>query len=201
MTEAGWLAGIDPCPMLEFVRGKASERKLRLFACACCRQVWRLFPDESCRQAVRVAELFADGSAPPKMRYSLKPVPDQNVEAITLNIDGHQSISVKGSAQVQQRKAKVLVTICRQNVGDLAQQFRPLDIGELAERRSAVSACKLKSGLKINALGRDARQLVPCNGIDEQFSGAQTFTPTTRNIIGQLHSRTSVDLFKARESC
>ena len=46
--------------------------------------------------------LFADGSAQPKMRYSLKPVPDQNVDGITLNIDGHQSTSAKGSAQAQQ---------------------------------------------------------------------------------------------------
>jgi type VI protein secretion system component VasK len=46
--------------------------------------------------------LFADGSAQPKMRYSLKPVPDQNVDAITLNIDGHQSTTAKGSSQAQQ---------------------------------------------------------------------------------------------------
>src|SRR3712207_1024524 len=32
VTEAEWLACDDPRPMLEFLRGKASERKLRLFA-------------------------------------------------------------------------------------------------------------------------------------------------------------------------
>ena len=53
----------------------------------------------------------------------------------------------------------------------------------------------------INALGRDTRQLVPGNGIDKKFSGTQALTPTTGNIVTQLHSRTSVDLFKARESC
>ena len=37
MTEAEWLACNDPTPMLEFLRDKASERKLRLFFCACCR--------------------------------------------------------------------------------------------------------------------------------------------------------------------
>ncbi|HVS35505.1 MAG TPA: hypothetical protein VMS17_07985 [Gemmataceae bacterium] len=40
MTEAEWDAGADPTPMLELLRDKASERKLRLFAAACCRRIW-----------------------------------------------------------------------------------------------------------------------------------------------------------------
>ena len=41
MNEDQWLAGTDPTAMLEFLRngGKASERTMRLFACACCRGV------------------------------------------------------------------------------------------------------------------------------------------------------------------
>jgi hypothetical protein len=37
VTEAEWLAATDPTSMLEFVRGKVSDRKLRLFAIGCCR--------------------------------------------------------------------------------------------------------------------------------------------------------------------
>src|SRR5262249_42891801 len=63
MTEAEWLACQDPAPMLEFLRGKASDRKLRLFAVACCRRVEFLLdaPFPVTRQALRQAERFADG--------------------------------------------------------------------------------------------------------------------------------------------
>jgi hypothetical protein len=60
MTEAEWLACTDPRPMLEYLRGKASERKLRLFACACVRRAWHLLTDAG-RQAVEAAEAYADG--------------------------------------------------------------------------------------------------------------------------------------------
>jgi hypothetical protein len=60
MTESEWLACTDPTPMLEFLRGKASERKLRLFAVARCREVWHLFTEEKSRYAVETAERWAE---------------------------------------------------------------------------------------------------------------------------------------------
>jgi hypothetical protein len=63
MTEAEWLACTDPAPMLAFLRGNASGRKLRLFACACGRRVWGQLQYEDSRKAVDVAERFADGMA------------------------------------------------------------------------------------------------------------------------------------------
>jgi hypothetical protein len=60
MTEAEWLACDDPHDMLQFLRGRAGERKLRLFAVACCRRVWDEIPPGVARQAVEAAERAAD---------------------------------------------------------------------------------------------------------------------------------------------
>lgn len=60
MTEVKWQTSTFPVPMLDFLRGKASDRKLRLFGVASCRQVWQLLAQSS-REAVEIADLFADG--------------------------------------------------------------------------------------------------------------------------------------------
>jgi hypothetical protein len=70
-TEADWLVCPSPMPMLEALQadGKVSERKLRLFACACSRRIAHLgesvllqTPGQTPR-IIEVAERFADGLA------------------------------------------------------------------------------------------------------------------------------------------
>jgi hypothetical protein len=63
MTEAEWIACTQPQPQLEFLRGKVSDRKLRLFACASCRNIWECLPAPECRAALELAERYADGWA------------------------------------------------------------------------------------------------------------------------------------------
>jgi hypothetical protein len=65
MTEQEWLICTDPEPMLGLLRdsGRASHRKLRLWACACVRRIWHLLEDVHSRHAVEVAERFSDATA------------------------------------------------------------------------------------------------------------------------------------------
>ena len=71
MTEAEWLACEEPTSMLESLRDKASSRKLRLFACACCRDHRPETPDLNFLQAYLVAERFADGQATEEERDAI----------------------------------------------------------------------------------------------------------------------------------
>jgi len=63
MTEAEWLASTDPEAMLKILRGKASDRKLRLLASACCRQAGHVFAHQALLNAIETAERYADGQA------------------------------------------------------------------------------------------------------------------------------------------
>jgi hypothetical protein len=64
MTEAEWVGCTNTTPMLEFLRGKSSERKLRLFAVGCCRKILPLLTGcpslllDHERRAVAVGEQF-----------------------------------------------------------------------------------------------------------------------------------------------
>jgi hypothetical protein len=79
MTEADWLTCADPFSLYQFLRDEIvthktrwqgwltvrrfpmSERKLRLFACACCARVADLMPADEARELLVAAQAYADG--------------------------------------------------------------------------------------------------------------------------------------------
>jgi hypothetical protein len=61
LTQAKWLASQDVEVLLAHHHGQVSARKVRLFACACCRCVPGILADERSARAIEVAERLADG--------------------------------------------------------------------------------------------------------------------------------------------
>lgn len=66
MTEAEWQAWTDPDPMLDFLHGRASDRKLRLFACGCCWRFVDWLDSDHDRRAIEFGEAIAEGKRPPQ---------------------------------------------------------------------------------------------------------------------------------------
>lgn len=88
MTEAEWVACEEPALMLAFLHHRASGRKLQLFACACCRQIWHLITDTRSRSAVEVAERYAADLATPA---ELRLVDEQAAQAVRDAIHSRQT--------------------------------------------------------------------------------------------------------------
>ena len=68
MTEAEWLGRDKPANMLTFLREEMAgredaRRKIRLWAAACCRQLWHWFTNPRSRKLVEASERYADGEA------------------------------------------------------------------------------------------------------------------------------------------
>jgi hypothetical protein len=63
MTETEWLVCDHPRHMLAFMRGKASDRKFRLFVLNCCYHLRHLLVDKPYGRAIEAAERFPDGLA------------------------------------------------------------------------------------------------------------------------------------------
>jgi hypothetical protein len=109
MTDEEWLACDNPTRMVNFLRGRL-DRKLRLFFCATCRAVWRLLATPGLKEAVEVAERFADGltSEQELRRSGIRVTPlrlrllgadesEQNLEAADWLNGGHDVAAVYGA--------------------------------------------------------------------------------------------------------
>lgn len=70
MTEVEWLTSTDPAPMLAALDQESSKRRLRLFACACCRHIWHLLSEKE-RFIVESVERYAEGQISAQEMYKV----------------------------------------------------------------------------------------------------------------------------------
>ncbi len=80
MTEAEWLACENPTAMVEYLRGRSSDRRWRLLNCLCGRLAWVDITDERSRQAVDIGEKYADNLASESQREQVLVAAGQVVE-------------------------------------------------------------------------------------------------------------------------
>jgi hypothetical protein len=122
--------------MLDWVATTAAERKLRLFACACCRRIWNLIVDERARSAVEAAERFADGAL--TRRLLDEQWDAEGVSAAEHAVDGATANDIRWGAFWAAANA-IEAVVAR----DLAKTGRPFplkrdEVRKFAETQSAV---------------------------------------------------------------
>ncbi|MBY0526856.1 MAG: hypothetical protein K2R98_25915 [Gemmataceae bacterium] len=66
MTDTEWLQCADPRLILAYHQHATSDRKLRLFAVACCRAEWALAEQKPSSEVIAALESWADGQATPE---------------------------------------------------------------------------------------------------------------------------------------
>jgi hypothetical protein len=87
MNEEQWQSGASPVRMVDRIGLGASQRKLRLFACAATRRVWEevdkweQYPNNPHRKTVEAAERFADGTIDAETFAMYRPA-DFDVEGV-----------------------------------------------------------------------------------------------------------------------
>lgn len=135
MTEAEWLACTDPEPMLKFLHGKASDRKLRLFALACFRPYRFMLVPETL-EALEVAERLSEGTIGPGERKRARERAFHagwNSDASLRHRRGPAKYCVTSSLARNAYDAALRVAHAARNIGVLSKKDWPADALELTE--------------------------------------------------------------------
>jgi hypothetical protein len=130
VTEEEWLESAEPTPMLKFLAGKASIRKMRLFAANCCYRIWSQLSDERLRTAALTAASSADGWATEteleEARATARQLANTSADAF------RRAIIVGGWGNQAESEAAMAVAHCTES--------NVTEIGKTAQRASAAVA-------------------------------------------------------------
>jgi hypothetical protein len=134
MTDAEWLACADPYPMLGSLRGRASDRKLRLFALACCLR-GGLLPEPE--RLADLVEGYADGLiGSQELWQAFQLVPDGEARPLAvpraLEVDDVRLLSAR-VAWVRRRAADVPSPAVTREPYGWVRPARPPTEGEVEE--------------------------------------------------------------------
>lgn len=149
MTEAQWLACIDPAPMLTYLHGKVSERRRRLFASACCRRLWHLLPDERSRRAIEAAERNADEETDEQELRLASTAAENAVEARYAAIIG------SALADAQARAASAVLNLTAANA-DTAADYASANAGSAAYHAGTAAGASSASAERSSERARQA---------------------------------------------
>jgi hypothetical protein len=141
MNEATWDACATPLPMLEFLRGKASERKLRLFAVACCRRIGSFIKDSKARDALAVAECFADGLVSDTQRSQARKAAQQAAQSRGVT-------RIPTAPKWERRAASAVYWAAARSATDAAWNAPVLAVDVLVWQAGGYSSCNILALMK-----------------------------------------------------
>jgi hypothetical protein len=201
MTEEEWLTCAAPPLMLEFLRGRASERKLRLFACACCRDP-RLFgwlAEPRNRQAVAVAERFADGQASAAELEAALRLSSHNGVVWACSLDAHQgALAWAECGRLPPARRAARVEILRDLFGNPFRPVALLSAWQTPDVRSLAQAAYDHRGLPGGTLD-GARLAVLADALEEAGCTDRALLDHLRGPGPHVRGCWAVDLLLAKE--
>jgi hypothetical protein len=123
MTESEWEISDEPHRLLGHLRRPAGDRKLLLYAVACCHANWDLLTRPASRAAVEWAELFADYEVERDERYSRLEYESEGA-----------AFALEGTTREQRRDDLAELVHYALDGGDIPQQLRSRVEAGLAPR-------------------------------------------------------------------
>jgi len=176
MTEAEWLTCRDPDTLLTYLGGGASNRRLRLFACACCRRVRGLLTAPRYRHAVETSERYADRLAGPQELKAARAaawgvLAEEGGSDAPARAAAVSGLLREARAAAFEARAAVANRACRRH-HDRAAMARGWQAAEAAEKRAQCDLLRDIFGKPVRALRAGPVWLACDGGTVAKLAGA-----------------------------